>query len=166
MRNSTKRLTTCAMMCALSVVLMLLGTILELGMYASPLLAGLCLIPIGQAYGRKYQWIVYVATSVLCLILVPLMEENLMYIGLFGWYPILRSSFQKLPKFLCLVAKLIAFNIAVIAIESLVLFLIAPEDTGGWLLVLLLILGNITFLFYDFAFAKIEILTKKISLKL
>ena len=154
------------MMCALSVVLMLLGTILELGMYASPLLAGLCLIPIGQAYGRKYQWIVFVATGVLCLILVPLMEENLMYIGLFGWYPILRSSFHKLPKVLCLVAKLIAFNIAVIAIESLVLFLIAPEDTGGWLLILLLVLGNITFLFYDFAFAKIEILTKRISLKL
>ena len=41
MRNQARRMAVCAMMAALSVVLMLLGAILELGMSAAPLFAGI-----------------------------------------------------------------------------------------------------------------------------
>ena len=59
MRVTTKRMETCSMMTALSVVLMLLGGILELGMYACPLFVGLAFVPIGEKYGRKYHIILY-----------------------------------------------------------------------------------------------------------
>ena len=131
MRTSTKRMATCSMMAALSVVLMVLGAILELGMYACPLFAGLCFIPIGQKYGRKYHITLYVASSILCFLMVPNMEENLMFAGLFGWYPIVRPSLQKLPKILRWICKLAIFNVVVIAIEWLVMAILVPEVMGA-----------------------------------
>lgn len=156
MRTSARRMAICAMMAALSVVLMVLGAVLELGMYAAPLLAGLCFIPIGQKYGRKYQWMLYAVTGVLCLLLVPNMEENLMFIGLLGWYPILRPSLQSLPKLLRWVIKLAFFNVIVAAIEWLVMTVLAPEAVGGVMLWILLVLGNITFIAYDLMIPRME----------
>ena len=66
MRNTAKRMALCAMLAALCVVLMVLGAVLELGMYAAPMLAGLLFIPVGQKYGKKYHGILFVASSLLC----------------------------------------------------------------------------------------------------
>ena len=163
MRTSAKRMATCSMMAALCVVLMVLGAILELGMYACPLFAGLCFIPIGQKYGRKYHITLYVASSILCFLMVPNMEENLMFAGLFGWYPIVRPVLQKLPKVIRWICKLAIFNVVVIAIEWLVMTILVPEAIGGTLLWVLLILGNITFLAYDFMIPKMEVLMGRIT---
>ncbi len=163
MRTSTKRMATCAMMAALCVVLMVLGAVLELGMYACPLFAGLCFIPIGQKYGRKYHFTLYVASSILCFLMVPNMEENLMFAGLFGWYPIVRPMLQKFPMVIRWICKLAIFNIVVIAIEWLVMTILVPEAIGGVLLWVLLILGNITFLAYDFMIPRVEVLMGRIT---
>ena len=163
MRTSAKAMATCSMMAALSVVLMALGAVLELGMYACPLFAGLCFIPIGQKYGRKYHISLYVVSSILCFLLIPNMEENLMFAGLFGWYPIVRPSLQKLPKVLRWIAKLAIFNAVVVAIEWLVMTVLVPEAIGGILLWVLLILGNITFLAYDFMIPRLEVLVGRIT---
>lgn len=159
---TAKRMANCAIMAALCVVLMVLGAILELGMYAAPLFAGLCFIPIGQKYGLKYHILLYVTASVLCLLLVPNVEENLMFVGLFGWYPIVRPYLRKLPGVLRLAVKLLLFNAAVIAIEWLVMTVLVPEVVGGTLLWILLVIGNITFLAYDFMIPKIETLLSRI----
>ena len=153
---------TCAMMTALCVVLMVLAAVLELGMYACPLIAGLCFIPVGQKYGRKYHILLYAASSVLCVLLVPNTEENLVFVGLFGWYPILRPYLHKLPGVVCWICKLAAFNVAIIAVEWLVMTVLVPEAVGGVLLWVLLLLGNITFLAYDFLIPKVEILMGRI----
>lgn len=163
MRTSTKRMATCAMMAALCVVLMVLGAVLELGMYACPLFAGLCFIPIGQKYGRKYHFTLFVASSILCFLMVPNMEENLMFAGLFGWYPIVRPMLQKFPMVIRWICKLAIFNIVVIAIEWLVMTILVPEAIGGVLLWVLLILGNITFLAYDFMIPRVEVLMCRIT---
>ena len=163
MRTSTKRMATCAMMAALCVVLMVLGAVLELGMYACPLFAGLCFIPIGQKYGRKYHFTLFVASSILCFLMVPNMEENLMFAGLFGWYPIVRPMLQKFPMVIRWICKLAIFNIVVIAIEWLVMTILVPEAIGGVLLWVLLILGNITFLAYDFMIPRVEVLMGRIT---
>ncbi|MBQ4040946.1 MAG: hypothetical protein IJC91_07420, partial [Oscillospiraceae bacterium] len=130
-------------------MLMLLGAVLELGMYAAPLLAGICLLPYGQKYGIKYQIIVYLAVSFLSFILVPNIEQNLMFAGLFGWYPALRPALQGLSKLPRIVVKLLIFNVTIIAIEALVMLVLVPEVLGGGLIAALLVLGNITFILYD-----------------
>ena len=153
----------CGIMAALSVVLMVLGAALQLGVYAAPLFAGLCFMPVGQKYGFKYQWMLYAVSAVLCLLFVPDIETNLMFIGLFGWYPIVRPSLQKLSKFLRIVVKFFIFNISVIGIQWLVITVLVPETLSVAMLWLLLALFNITFLAYELMFPKMETLFVRIS---
>ena len=162
MKNATKRMAACAMMAALCVVLMVLGAVLELGMYACPLLAGLCFIPIGQKYGRKYHLILFVATALLSFFLVPNIEENLIFAGLFGWYLILRPVLQKLPGVLRWLVKLAVFNGVVVAIEWLVMTVLAPEAMADVMLWVLLALGNVTFIAYDFLIPRLDALMGRI----
>lgn len=162
MKTATKRMAACAMMAALCVVLMVLGAVLELGMYACPLLAGLCFIPIGQKYGRKYHLILFVATVLLSFFLVPNIEENLIFAGLFGWYPILRPVLQKLPGVLRWLVKLAVFNGVVVAIEWLVMTVLAPEAMADVMLWVLLALGNVTFIAYDFLIPRLDALMGRV----
>ena len=162
MKKKTRAIAVCAMLAALSVVLMLLGAVLELGMYACPLFVGLCFIPVGQKYGRKYHATLYIASGILCLLFVPNVEENLMLAGLFGWYPIVRPILQRLNKWLRWILKLLIFNAAVVAIEWLVMTVLVPEVMPDVLLWVLLLLGNITFLAYDLMIPRWEGLTGRI----
>lgn len=145
----------CSMMTALSVVLLLIGGILELGMYACPMIAGLCILMVGDCYGRRCQVMTWIAVSVLSVMLVPNVEENLMYFGIFGLYPVLYPYFQKLPKCLRLIAKFAYFNIVVIVLEWLVVMVLIPgslsgDDGSGWIFWLsLLAMGNVIFWCYD-----------------
>ena len=150
------------MLAAVCVVLMLLGAVLELGMYAAPLLAGVCLIPYGRKYGTKHQLIVFAAVSLLSFILVPNVEQNLMFAGFFGWYPMLRPALGKIPKGLRITVKLLIFNAVIIAIEALVMLVLVPEALGSVLTVLLLVLGNVTFLLYDFVLPVLELRLNRI----
>lgn len=163
MRENAKRMALCAMMAALCVVLMVLGAVLELGMYAAPMLAGLCFIPIGQKYGRKYHLILFVASSLLCFMFVPNIEQNLIFAGFLGWYPIAHPGLQKLPKGLRLLVKLLLFNAIVIAIEWLVITVLVPDVMGGTLLWIMLILGNLTFVAYDFMLPRLQVFLQRIS---
>lgn len=166
MKVTAKRMAVCSMLAALTVVLMLLGAIGEVGMYACPLLAGLCFIPVGQRYGRKYQWTLFAASALLCLMLVPSMEENLMFIGFFGWYPILRPTLDRLPGGIRWIVKLLVFNISVICVEWLVMSVLAPEAVEEPLLWVLLIMGNLVFWLYDRKMPLMELFLDRISKQL
>lgn len=162
MRTSARPVAHCAITAALCVVIMLLGALLELGIYAAPLLAGLCFLPIGERFGRRWHICVYMVSAVLCVLFVPNMEENAMFIAIFGWYPILWPILQKLPFLLRWLCKLAIFNIAVITAEWLVLKFLAPELIDSVFMWILLGLGNVTFVVYDILIPKIQILLRQI----
>lgn len=159
--KQSKLVASCGMTVALSVVIMLIGGVIELGAFAAPMIAGLCLIPVERQFGRKYQVAVYMAVSLLCLLLVPNAEANLMYLALFGLYPILYPQFQRLHGAVRWVCKLLYFNTAAVAVETLVVTLLMPEVLTGWMIALLLILGNITFLLYDLILPRAEKMLKR-----
>ena len=75
----TKRIALCGVMAALSVVILLLGAVLGLGIYLAPVVAGLILVPVGRSYGAKSQIMLWLAVSVLAFLLVPDIEEKLMH---------------------------------------------------------------------------------------
>ena len=161
MKKKSKRIAVCGVMAALGVVIMMLGAFLGVGTYLAPMLVGVCLIPVGREWGARYQILLWIAISLLCLMLVSDPEENLMFLGLFGWYPVVRPVLQKLPPVLRGIVKLLLFNVAVIALELLVLLVLAPESIGTALTVLLLVLGNVTFFVYDLVIPRFEILIFK-----
>ena len=156
--KETRKLAFCSMMVAVSVVLLLLGAILDLGMYAAPLFAGIFLLPIGRELGRKRHLMMWLAVSALSFILVPNIEENLMYACLFGPYPILRPFLQGMRKLPRIIAKFAYFNAVVVAVEALVTLLLVPEVMTAALAIALLALGNITFIVYDFLIPRAEII--------
>lgn len=151
MNDMPRKIAVGGMLAALGVVLMVLGSFLGLGMYLSPMLAGLCLLPAGRRWGRRWQLLLWAAVSLLCLMLVPDIEENLMFIGLLGWYPALRIRLQALPGVPRLLVKLVLFNGIILALEALITTYLVPEVFSPVLALSLLILGNVTFLLYDFA---------------
>lgn len=161
MKKQSKKIAVCGVMAALGVVIMLLGNVLGLGMYLSPMLVGLCLIPVGQKWGTKYQILLWIAIGLLSLVLVSNPEQDLMFIGLFGWYPALRPKLQTLPPIPRMMVKLLIFNVVVVTLEALLMLVLVPESMGTALTVVLLVLGNVTFLAYDFVIPRFVTLTRK-----
>lgn len=159
--KQSKTIAMCGVMAALSVIVMLLGAALGLGMYLSPMIAGICLIPVGGKYGKKYHVILWLAVSLLSFMLVPNMEENLMFLCLFGCYPIIRPYFQKLPSILKTAVKLLYFNVVFIGLEVLILTVLVPETIGTIMMIILIVLGNLTFVCYDFVLPHMERLLAK-----
>ena len=80
-----------------------------------------------------------------------------MYLGIFGCYPVIYPLFRKLPKGLRILAKAAYFNLVTLAIEALILWVIAPEAMELWMAALLLALGNLTFWLYDFLLPRAEL---------
>ena len=58
MREQALKIAAGAMTAVLGVVLMVLGTAVGLGIYLSPMLAGLCLLPAGRTWGVKYHLLI------------------------------------------------------------------------------------------------------------
>lgn len=151
----------CGMTAALSVVIMLLGGVLELGMYLSPMICGFCLVPLGRRYGARYQWLVWGCVSLLSFIMVPNWEENLMYAAVFGLYPLLYPHLMKLPKGLRIPAKALYFNLTVLAVEALVMWVLAPESMTWWMALILMVMGNVVFWLYDLLLPRTDVLMKR-----
>ena len=155
-----KTIAFCGLLTAAGVVILLLGSFLGLGIYAAPMLVGLVLIPVGREYGNRYQVLTWLAISLLGFLLVPDIEETLIFACLLGWYPILRPRLAKLPFLPALLLKLLVFNAIIILLEMLLMFVILPngEIYGKLLLLVLLILANFVFLVYDMLIPRLTLL--------
>lgn len=160
--NSSKRIAECGMICALCVVIMIVGAWIGVGLYASPMFAGLFLIPLGRKYGRKYHLALWLAVSIISLILVPEAEQNLMFLCFFGCYPILQPLFHRITKKpLRIMAKLTYFNVVILAVELLVMYVLAPEAMHWAMLLMFMLLFNFTFICFDFVIPRFELLLNR-----
>ena len=159
--KKTKLITLCGMMSALAVVIMLVGGYLEVGMYASPMISGLLLMPVGDKYGKKYHFAMWIVVSVISFLILPHVVQNLMFLLLFGLYPILYSFFGKMSKILAFILKFIYFNVTFMGIEALVMLVLVPEVISPGMIVLFLVLGNITFVLYDLVIPRADFIFRK-----
>lgn len=158
----SKRIAECGMICALCVVIMIVGAVIGVGLYASPMFAGLFLIPLGRKYGRKYHLALWLAVSIISILTVAEAEQNLMFLCFFGCYPILQPYFHKIQrKPLRVAAKFAYFNIVVLLVEMLVMYVLAPEAMNVWMLLAFMLMFNVTFVCYDFIIPRFEILLNK-----
>ena len=81
----------CGMAAALSVVLVFLGSLIQIGIYAAPLLAGTLLLVIRLEFDSRAAWSVWAVTSLLLLLISPDREAALYYCFV-GWWPIVKWS--------------------------------------------------------------------------
>ena len=115
----------CGMAAALSAVIMLLGGVIPLAVYAVPMLCGLILLPILLEFDATTAWITYGVTAVIALLL-DFDKEAAFFYGFMGYYPIVKWRFDRMrPKARRVGAKALLFTAAMALMYGL-LFLIFP----------------------------------------
>lgn len=110
--RKTKRLALCAVLCALGVVILGFGAVLEVMDITTTMLSSLLLLPIMLCYGNGYAFMTYAVTGVLSVILMPFSFAPWMYLGLAGYYPMVKAKFDKLPRLLSILLKAILVLVA------------------------------------------------------
>ncbi len=129
----SRKIATCGVLCALAVVIMLIGSLLWVGIYAAPLLSIWLLLPILSLYGRRASFTAYAAVALISMMILPDRELALFYCC-FGWWPSVRPFVQKIKsKGLRLAAKIVIYLVVMAVMLYLayqVLGIILPEESG------------------------------------
>ncbi len=119
-RGATRRMVTCAIFAALSVVVLGIGTILEIIDLTASALAAMIILLIYLCYGARYACLTYAVTGVLGVVLLPQSLAVWTYLGLMGYYPVIKPRFDRLPRVVGWILKLLLF--AVVMAGCLLIF--------------------------------------------
>lgn len=164
-RNDAKSMAFSGVMAALAVVIMCMGGIIPIATYICPMLCAMLLAVVLQFVGRRLAWTWYVAVSLLSLLLGPDKEAAAVFVFL-GYYPIIKPWVDK--RKLPVLWKLVIFNVSVVILYTLLLYLFRLEqvvrdfqDFGLVLTLIALLLGNVTLFMLDFLLSRLTIKRKK-----
>ena len=157
--SNARRVTLCAMFCALGVVLMYLGSIIEVLDLSTAVLASLLGVIVVIEYGGPWPWAVWGVTGVLSLILLPNKLPGVMYVLFFGFYPLVKEKIESLPKKgVQWVLKMTVFNVALAILLVLMNTVLLTEEVAKaiWeLQVIAALLANVVFVVYDIAMTRL-----------
>ncbi len=154
--RKAKEMALCGVLAALAVTVMVLGGVIPVATYCTPLLAAIMLIPVLEQCGKRLAWAWFVSVAILASLLCPDTEAAILF-WCIGHYPIVRQDLNRIRvKALRIPAKLLVFNLALVlmaALMSLVFGLGQVMENllqdGPWVFVLTLLLGNGVFLLTD-----------------
>ncbi len=145
---------------ALAVVIQSLGTLIPIATYVCPMLCMMILSVVLQACGKRIAWAWYGVVTILSLLLAPDKEAAALFLFL-GYYPIVKPWLDR-RKFSWL-WKLLLFQAAIGVMYSLLIFAFGMSGIGdefrelGLAMgIVLLVLGNITFLLADKVLVRIQ----------
>ena len=149
-KTESQKIALCGMLGALSVVLLLIGSALQIGTYAAPMLAAFLLIPVLEDYGPRYALTLYATVSILAFF----------YVLVMGYYPVLRVKLNTIKsRWVRWIIKFAVFNAATVLVYLLLFALLGPAvldellADGTAMLAALLAAGNLSFWLCDRALA-------------
>ena len=154
MRNNNVKYTAiCGIFAGVAITIMCLGGFIPIATYVTPMLCIIIAQIILSGCGSKYAWTWYVAVSLLALMLSPDKEAALLFVFL-GSYPCVKLFFERSKlRFLW---KTLYFNTIIGLFSILINILLGLKEIrdeyrslGMIGLVVLLLLGNITFFLLD-----------------
>lgn len=152
MRN-TKKLTFSAVLSALAVAIMYIGTALEVLDLSTAALASICVMVILTELGMKYAFLTYATIGALSLLILPMKTAAIMFVGFLGFYPMAKSFFErKFRGWLCLVLKIVLLNVCTFAMLLVVRYVMTE---ALWFEIMVLVLANIVFVVYDYALTQL-----------
>ncbi len=164
--DKTKKITLSAVLSAMGVVLLIIGSFVEvLDLSMAAMASFLCIFSVIEM-GRGYPWMIYAVTAVLSIILFPQGLGGWFYLLFFGYYPIIKESVERLKKPIAWIIKILVFNCAITIYGLICYFLFFSEleilfnefstilggmDPGVWLTAIIYIILNLIFVVYDIA---------------
>ena len=122
--GSTRRIAMCAVLCALAVVMLGLGAVIEVIDITAAAVASLVLLPILLCYGARYAWLSYAVTGVLGVLLMPQSLGAWMFAGLTGFYPIIKQKLDRLPRLLGWAVKLLLLTAVLLLYLAIFYFIL------------------------------------------
>lgn len=157
--KSYGNLTFSALLSAVIVSLMSMTRFVSIADYSVCLLCSLLIGVIVLECGYKWALAAYCVSGGLGLVLGNV-ECSLLFLALFGYYPIVKPTLERLPRLLEWVVKLVAFNGVMIALYAFVDAFIAPVLTESqWnpylQIAILLTIANAAFILFDLVFDRV-----------
>ena len=153
--KKSKRIALCGMLSALSLVIMLIAYFPYLT-YTLPALAGVMFAIVMVEIGAKWAWGSFVTTAILSLLLCE-KEAAVIFVAFFGYYPIIKANIERISlKIVEYLIKFVVFNVAVVVAYLVIIYVFSiPIENmgqfGQYTLLILLAMGNVVFIIYDFA---------------
>ena len=129
--------------------------------YAVPAVTGLLTMMLVIEINVKWAFVAYIAASVLVFIFAE-PESKLMYICLFGYYPIVKALIERINKpVIEWILKLAVFNVAAIMIYAVFagMFGVSIDDfstLGKYGAYIFLGFGNAVFVLYDITVSRLS----------
>ena len=139
--RATRHMVTSALLCALAVVSLGMGALIELFDLTAAAVAAIVLLPILLCYGTRYALLSYAVTAVLGVILMPQSLGSWMFAALTGYYPLIKKKLDRLPRVLAWTAKMAIVAAVLFAYLGLFYF-IAMGGEGNFLDALVLGIGE------------------------
>lgn len=142
---------------------MFLSGIIPIATYSIPALTGFLILILLIEFDRRTAWTCFTSVSFLSLIVVANKEAVLMYIFIFGQYPIIKNIIEKRTNTIFnYITKFFYFNFNVILAYYLALNIFGLselidefKDVAFIGYIALLVLGNISFILYDYTLSAI-----------
>ena len=166
MHQKSKLIALGGIFSALCVTLMFFTGLVPFGGFFLPMAAGAMLLPVVVELGCKPAVIAYISTSLLCALMAPDRQAVMVFIALFGYYPIVKQKLEQIQsraiEYFC---KLLLFNISMAAGLAVMAYVFGVAQVlqnmgnfGKYTVPILWAAGNIVFALYDLTLTKFYIL--------
>ena len=152
-RIDTKRMALSGLLAAFAVVIMCLGGLIPFATYICPMLCCLTQYVVLRFCGIRLAWTWFAVVSILSILFAPDKEAVMVFLFL-GYYLLIKGYFDRYK--LAIVLKILFFNISILASYAILIRFLGMQDIlrdsmefGVAGLIVILLLGNITFFLLD-----------------
>ena len=154
-----RALTLSSVLAALSVLLLFIGSLLDVMDLAAVMVASFFVTLVLIECRGAWPWLLYIVVSVLSFLLFPGRFVTIEYVFFGGIWPILKYWFERLPRLPSFLLKLLAGNALAFAGVWLGLRFFGLEiPAATWLRVLAVVLWEVVFLLFDILLTRMIIL--------
>ena len=160
------RVAFCGVTAGLSLVIMLLGGLLQIATFAAPLAAAVLLLPIRIEFGSRWAWATWLTAVALSLLLGLDKEAGFFYLFV-GYWPIVKWNvdFRIRKPWLRLAVKAVLFTVSVTAMYALLLWVVGVPElkeefraASVWIDVGFVAMTVFCLLLYDFLLQRLSVL--------
>ncbi|MBE6631580.1 MAG: hypothetical protein E7623_02640 [Ruminococcaceae bacterium] len=166
-RKETGKIALTGLLCALAVVILYFGSVLEILDLTTAAVASFLVYFAVIELGGMYPWSLWLISSVLSIVLLPNKFGAAIFAVFAGVYPMFKLLFERNNAWISWILKMSMFDTALVLTLVLSKHFFAAQAEGMAIDIVFFVLGNITFVLYDLAMTKLLILyTVKIRSRL
>lgn len=156
--KKTKCISFSAILSALSVALLYLGSVIEVLDLSTAALTSFLIVFAVIELGGAYPYLIWVCTSALSLLLLPNKLPALLYLFFAGIYPILKALFERHRPIFSWSLKMSSFFIMLFGAYLAARFVFLLPEVSASYDAVFVALATLAFVLYDIAMSKIILL--------